>query len=80
MPCEPSTRSATTAAPSTRMIFISPPDAQVNHDVLASMRRMPTWRAATLEGMSWGGTAEENVRKYITYAGSAETEPGEAGT
>ena len=68
MPRELST--ATTTAPSTRMIVIGPPDAQVIDNVLTSMHQMPTWRAGTLEGMSWEGTAEENVQKYITYAGS----------
>lgn len=38
-------------------------------DLLESMQcqwqQLPNWKSATMEGLTWEGTAEENVRKYI---------------
>jgi hypothetical protein len=38
-------------------------------DLLESMQcqwqQLPNWKSATVEGLTWEGTAEENVRKYI---------------
>ena len=37
--------------------------------LLESMRRqwqqLPNWKSATVEGLTWEGTAEENTRKYV---------------
>ena len=38
-------------------------------DTLAVTRAMPSWRACQIEGMSWNGTAEENIEKYISSIG-----------
>ncbi|KAH7905798.1 hypothetical protein BJ138DRAFT_1017213, partial [Hygrophoropsis aurantiaca] len=46
--------------------------------LLESMRRqwqqLPNWKAATVEGLTWEGTAEENARKYIDHVGVAGDE------
>ncbi|KAH9915442.1 uncharacterized protein BXZ73DRAFT_54282 [Epithele typhae] len=38
-------------------------------DILAAQRKMPTWRACTLENTSWDGTADENIEKYVATVG-----------
>jgi hypothetical protein len=42
-------------------------------ELLESMRRewqqLPNWRSATVEGLTWEGTAEENARKYADLLG-----------
>ena len=42
-------------------------------ELLESMRRqwqqLPNWKSATVEGLSWEGTAEENARKYTDLVG-----------
>lgn len=42
-------------------------------EVLKSMRRqwqqLPNWKSATVEGLTWEGTAEENARKYADLVG-----------
>jgi hypothetical protein len=42
-------------------------------ELLESMRRqwqrLPNWKAATVEGLAWEGTAEENARKYTDLVG-----------
>jgi len=41
--------------------------------LLDSMRRqwqeLPNWKSATIEGLTWEGTAEENAQKYISLVG-----------
>jgi hypothetical protein len=41
--------------------------------LLESMRRqwqqLPNWKSATVEGLTWEGTAEENARKYTDLVG-----------
>jgi hypothetical protein len=42
-------------------------------ELLESMRRqwqqLPNWKSATVEGLTWEGTAEENTRKYADLVG-----------
>jgi hypothetical protein len=42
-------------------------------ELLKSMRRqwqqLPNWKSATVEGLTWEGTAEENARKYTDLVG-----------
>jgi hypothetical protein len=42
-------------------------------ELLESMRsqwqRLPNWKSATVEGLTWEGTAEENARKYVDLVG-----------
>ncbi|KAH9995410.1 hypothetical protein BJV74DRAFT_829865 [Russula compacta] len=42
-------------------------------ELLESMRRqwqqLPNWKSATVEGLNWEGTGEENARKYIDLVG-----------
>jgi len=42
-------------------------------ELLESMRRqwqqLPNWKAATIEGLTWEGTAEENAKKYADLVG-----------
>lgn len=46
--------------------------------LLDSMRRewqqLPNWKAATVEGMTWEGTAEENAKKYVECVGVSTIE------
>jgi hypothetical protein len=42
-------------------------------ELLKSMRRqwqqLPNWKYATVEGLTWEGTAEENAKKYVNLVG-----------
>ena len=42
-------------------------------ELLESMRhqwqQLPNWKAATVEGLTWEGTAEENAKKYAELVG-----------
>ena len=42
-------------------------------ELLESMRRqwqqLPNWKSATVEGLTWDGTAEENAKKYVDLVG-----------
>jgi hypothetical protein len=42
-------------------------------ELLESMRhqwqRLPNWKSATVEELTWEGTAEENARKYVNLVG-----------
>jgi hypothetical protein len=46
-------------------------------ELLESMRRqwqqLPNWKSATVEGLTWEGTAEENARKYVDLVGVGST-------
>ncbi|KAI9568036.1 hypothetical protein HD554DRAFT_811538 [Boletus coccyginus] len=44
-------------------------DADVIGKILKATHAMPSWKAAEVEGMSWGGTAQENTDKYISCIG-----------
>jgi hypothetical protein len=45
--------------------------------LLGSMRhqwqQLPNWKSATVEGLTWEGTAEENAKKYVDLVGIAES-------
>jgi len=42
-------------------------------ELLDSMRRqwqeLPNWKSAMVEGLTWEGTTEENMQKYISHVG-----------
>jgi len=44
-------------------------------ELLESMRRqwqqLPNWKSATVEGLAWEGTADENARKYTDLVGAS---------
>ena len=60
----------TTAAPSGQRALAL--DANVIADILAATRAMPSWKACEVEGMSWTGTAEENIQKYNSAFGAQD--------
>jgi len=37
---------------------------------------MPSWKAAQIESMTWEGTTEENVKRYIENVGVEEVAEG----
>ncbi|KAI9462245.1 hypothetical protein HD554DRAFT_2196012 [Boletus coccyginus] len=39
------------------------------HEILEATRSMPSWKECQKEGMSWNGTADENVERYISCIG-----------
>lgn len=51
---------------------VMPPTDDLVEELLASQRTMPSWKAWQREGMGWGGTAEENVVKYVEKIGVDE--------
>ncbi len=44
-------------------------NADIIADILAATRAMPSWKACQIEGTSWTGTAEENIKKYVSSIG-----------
>jgi hypothetical protein len=62
LPFHPTTTSADGASSSQRTLALN---ADVIADILAATRAMPSWKACQVEGMSWTGTAEENIQKYV---------------
>ena len=38
-------------------------------EILAFTRSMQSWKACEVEGTSWDGTAEENIKKYVEQIG-----------
>jgi hypothetical protein len=47
-------------------------NADVISEVLAATHAMPSWKACEIEGMSWPGTAEENIQKYVASIGTED--------
>jgi hypothetical protein len=41
-------------------------NADVITDILTATCAMLSWKACQIEGMSWTGTAEENIQKYAS--------------
>jgi len=63
----PSTKgSVQTKQPKQLMMTFTNPFANPSEleAIMRSSRQQPNWRAAVMEGESWEGTAEENVKKY----------------
>jgi len=48
----------------------------LNADVIGKIpeatRAMPSWRAREVEGMTWSGTAQENIDKYVSCIGTED--------
>jgi len=44
-------------------------NADVIADILAATHAMPSWKACQMEGTSWTGTGEENIKKYVSSIG-----------
>jgi hypothetical protein len=38
-------------------------------DILAATHAMPSWKACQMENTSWSGTADENIRRYVSSIG-----------
>ena len=38
-------------------------------EILATTDAMPSWKACEIEGTSWEGTREENIKKYMSTIG-----------
>lgn len=62
----PSTIDAGRSSSDTRAIALN---ADVIDGILAATHAMPSWKACQMEGTSWTGTAEENVKKYFSAIG-----------
>ena len=45
-------------------------------EILAATRAMPSWKACIAEGLSWDGTAEENIEKYTVNVGVDDDNDG----
>ena len=45
-------------------------------EILAVQRTMPTWKACVIEGTSWDGTAEDNIRRYMSTVGVEDSDIG----
>jgi hypothetical protein len=56
----------TTASSGQRTVALN---ADVIADILAATRAVPSWKARQIEGTSWTGTAEENIKKYVSSIG-----------
>jgi len=41
----------------------------VVNDILAATHAMPSWKACQMEGTTWTGTGEENIKKYVSSIG-----------
>jgi len=63
---QPTTTSAGDVSAGGRRVALN---AGIIADILAATRAMPSWKACQMEGTSWTGTAEENVRKYTASIG-----------
>jgi hypothetical protein len=51
--------------PAPGMMSLPPLDEHTTEAILTASREMPSWEACELvEGTSWDGTAEENIKKY----------------
>jgi len=44
-------------------------NAGVIADILAATHAMPSWKACQMENTSWSGTADENIRRYVSSIG-----------
>jgi len=47
-------------------------NADVIDKILEATHAMPSWRATEVEGMSWGGTAQQNIDKYVSCIGTED--------
>jgi len=48
---------------------LPPLDGNLIEKILASTYASPSWKACVVEGMSWAGTADENIEKYRQVTG-----------
>ena len=67
-PLNVQTSSPTTQVPGSRNV-IAPPTADLIEELVAFQRTMPSWKACQREVMGWGGTAKENMKKYVGNIG-----------
>ena len=44
-------------------------DPELLESMCCQWQQLANWKSATVEGLTWQGTAEENVKKYITLVG-----------
>ena len=42
-------------------------------DILSATHAMPSWKACQMENTTWGGTAVENIEKYVSVIGVEES-------
>ncbi|OCB86384.1 hypothetical protein A7U60_g6502 [Sanghuangporus baumii] len=49
-------------------------NADVIAEILAATRASPSWKACKMEGISWDGTAEENIQKYVSSIGVQDSQ------
>jgi len=59
----------TSGPPTQTQTFIMPPTADLIEQLMAYQHTTPSWKAWERESMTWDGTAEENVRKYVEKFG-----------
>lgn len=63
--------STATAGPSgsSSQAIIMPPTASLVEELMAYQHTMPSWKAWQKETMSWEGTTEDNITKYVENIG-----------
>ena len=61
-----SARQQDTTSSGTRKLELN---AGVIADILAATHAMPSWKACKMENTSWSGTADENIRRYVSSIG-----------
>ena len=52
-----------------------PLNADVIDDILAATYASASWKACQMEGTSWAGTGEENIKKYVSSIGVQSHSP-----
>jgi len=57
------------APPSGSQSLITPPGPDLVQTLMAFQRTMPSWKAWQRETMSWEGTADENIERYVENVG-----------
>ena len=51
---------------------LAPLDNNLINQILEATYAMPSWKACMIEGTSWDGTAEENIKKYVSDIGVSD--------
>jgi hypothetical protein len=63
--------SGPTAGVNQQYLVLSNPfqDPELLESMRCQWQQLPNWKSATVEGLTWKGTAEENVKRYINLVG-----------
>jgi hypothetical protein len=63
---QPTTMNAGDASSNRRVVAMN---EDVISDILAATHAMPSWKTCQMEGTTWTGTGEENIKKYVSSIG-----------